>query len=70
MSMGKQKDRGRPEFEGGMMITIKLTAKIVALMKKKQLENPNVKRAKLIRRALRAQWSPPGQKREKDDDDE
>ena len=68
MPMNKKKGRGRPKFEGGARIMVHLTAPLVEALRKKQLENPKVKRAKLIRNALRAQLLPPGKRREKDDD--
>ena len=68
MPMNKKKGRGRPKFEGGIRIMVHLTSSLAEALKKRQLENPKVKRAKLIRSLLRAQLFPPGKRREKDDE--
>jgi len=67
MKEKKRKSRGRPKFEGGARIVINLTAPLVEALRKKQMDNPKLKRAKIIRNALRAQLLPPGKRREEDD---
>ncbi|HVZ79492.1 MAG TPA: hypothetical protein VHE12_01680 [bacterium] len=63
----KKKGRGRPKFEGGARIVINLTAPLVEALRKKQMENPKLKRAKIIRNALSAYLLPPGKRREQDE---
>lgn len=53
MPMNKKKGRGRPKFEGGTRIMVHLTEDLVLALKKRQAENPGVKRAVLLREALK-----------------
>ena len=53
ITMNKKKARGRPKFEGGTRIVIHLTQDLVLALKKRQAENPGVKKAVLLREAIK-----------------
>ncbi len=72
MPMKKKPGRGRPmlEGEGGVRLMLHVTPELLGAINEKtkaeQLKDPKIKRADVIRTALRAHFFPPGKRRVSD----